>query len=174
MRVVKLATVVGVTACVLGAGSAALGASPTQQGGKIRVFVTSATSNREPIVVTGAIGDYGTSVMQNANGKVNPNGGFVKVTLQHGGFIVNATALNKKLNSGKPTVNQSNCSIVFSGSGSTTIGDGTGAYAGITGTLKITYTFAGIAPKTAKGCNFNSNKVGGAYTSITGSGSVSF
>jgi hypothetical protein len=85
------------------------------------------------------------------------------------------TALNKKLNSAKPTINKTNCSVEFTGTGPTTVGDGTGAYAGITGKVAITVTFAGIAPKTAKGCNLADNApTYGGYQSITGTGSVSF
>ena len=58
---------------------------------------------------------------------------------------------NKKLNNAKPTINKSNCSFSFTGTGPTTLGDGTGAYAGITGNIAITVTFAAIAPKTASG-----------------------
>jgi hypothetical protein len=173
MRVGKLAAVVGVTACALGAGSAAVAAA-TPQGGKIRVFLTVASQTKSRIVITGAIGDYGTALSVNANGKVDPSGNFEKVTLKQGGFLVNGTALNKKLDHTKPTINASNCSFVFSGSAPTTISDGTGAYAGITGKIAITLTFAAIAPKTANGCNFKSNKVTGGYQSITGTGSVSF
>jgi hypothetical protein len=174
MRVGKLAAVVGVTACALGAGSVALAAS-TPQGGKIRVFVTNTSATKGKILITGAIGDYGTTVSQDANGKVDPNGAFEKVTLKQGGFIVNATALNKKINSSKPAINKANCSVVVSGTGPVTIGNGTGAYAGITGKVAITVTFGGILPKTAKGCNFGNNaKLSGSYQSITGTGSVSF
>jgi hypothetical protein len=173
MRVGKLAAVVGVTACALGAGSAALAAA-TPQGGKIRVFLTATSATKSTIVITGAIGDYGTATSEDANGKVDPNGNFEKVTLKQGGFLVDGTALNKKLSHSKPTLNKANCSFVFGGTGPTTISDGTGAYAGITGKVAITLTFAGIAPKTAKGCNFGSNKVSGGYQSITGTGSVSF
>jgi hypothetical protein len=50
-----------------------------------------------------------------------------------------------------------------------------GAFAGVTGKVTITVTFAGIAPRTAKGCNLGQNaKLAGQYQSITGSGSVSF
>ena len=57
----------------------------------------------------------------------------------------------------------------------TKVEDGTGAYAGITGKVAITVTFAGIAPKTAKGCNLANNApTFGQYQSITGTGSVSF
>ncbi len=174
MRVGKLTIALGATACLLGAGSVALAAS-TPQGGKIRLFVTNSSATKSKITITGAIGDYGTAVSQDAKGKVEPNGAFKKVTLKHGGFIVNATGLDKKLNSAKPTVNRTTCSVVFTGTGPATIGDGTGAYAGISGTVAITFTFAGVAPKTAKGCNLANNApVFGQYQSVTGSGSVSF
>jgi len=57
------------------------------------------------------------------------------------------------LNSTKPTINTTNCSVALIGTAATKVEDGTGAYAGITGKVAITITFAGIAPKTAKGCN---------------------
>jgi hypothetical protein len=172
MRVGKVVTVVGVAACALGVGSASVAAA-TPQGGKIRVFVTSTSETKGKILITGAIGDYGTTVSQDANGKPNPNGNFEKVTLQQGGFIVDGTELNKKLNSAKPTINKANCSFSFTGTGPTTVGNGTGAYAGISGNIAITVTFAEIAKKTAKGCSPNGNGLAG-YQSITGSGTVSF
>jgi hypothetical protein len=176
MRVGKLAAVVGVTACALGAGSVALAAATpaaTPQGGKIRVFVTNTSDTNGKILITGAIGDYGTTVSEDANGKPDPNGNFEKVTLKQGGFIVNGTALNKKLDHAKPTTNKANCSFSFTGTGPTTIGDGTGAYAGIFGKVAITVTFAQISAKTAKGCSMKGNGLAG-YQSITGTGSVSF
>ena len=174
MRVGKLATAVGATACLLGVGSVALAASHPK-GGKVRVFVTNTSATKGKILVTGAIGDYGTTISQNANGKVDPNGNFEKVKLKQGGFIVNATALNKKLNHAKTEFNKSNCSIVFSGTGPVTLGGGTGAYTGMSGTARITVTFGGILPKTAKGCSTASNApLHGQYQSITGTGTVSF
>lgn len=174
MRVGKLAVAVGVSTCLLGAGATALAAS-TPKGGKIRVFVTNTSATKGKILITGAIGDYGTTVSQDANGKADPNGDFEKVTLKHGGFVVDGTALNKKLNSIKPTINKTNCSVAFIGTAPTTVGAGTGAYAGITGKVAITVTFAGIAPKTAKGCNLADNApTYGGYQSITGIGSISF
>jgi hypothetical protein len=174
MKFGKLALAVGVTGCLLGAGPAALAASPPK-GGKIRIFVTNTSATKAKILVTGAIGDFGTTISQDANGKADPNGDFQKVILKHGGFLVDGTALNKKLNSARPTINTTNCSIVFSGTGPTTVKDGTGAYAGISGKVTITVTFAGIAPKTAKGCNLANNApTFGQYQSITGAGTVSF
>ena len=176
-RVGKLATAVGATAVLLGAGSVALAASPASQpkGGKVRVFVTNTSPTKGKILITGAIGDYGTNVSEDANGKVDPNGNYEKVKLRHGGFIVNTTALNKKLSHLVPTVNKTNCSIVVSGRGPVTVGSGTRSYAGISGKVTITVTFAGIAKKTAKGCDFAENApTRGQYQSITGTGSVSF
>jgi hypothetical protein len=174
MSIRKLAMAVGVTACVLGIGPAAL-AGATPKGGKIRVFVTNTSATKAKITVTGAIGDYGTTISQDANGKVDPNGDFQKVTLKHGGFIVDATALNKKLNSANPTINTTNCSFSLTATAPTKVEKGTGAYKGISGKVAITLTFAGIAPKTAKGCNLSDNAPTlGEYQSITGTGSVSF
>jgi hypothetical protein len=174
MRVGKLATAVGATACLLGAGSVAVAASHPK-GGKVRVFVTNTSATKGKILITGAIGDYGTTLSEDANGKVDPNGAFEKVKLKHGGFIVDATALNKKLNHSKPVFNKSNCSVVFSGTGPVTLGNGTGAYTGIAGTIRITVTFAGILPRTAKGCDTSPNApTHGSYNSITGTGTVSF
>ena len=75
----------------------------------------------------------------------------------------------------KPTINKSSCSVVFRATGPAIVGDGRGAYKGISGTLKITVTFAGVLGKTAKGCTTLSNApLHGMYTSITGSGKVKF
>ena len=174
MRVGKLAAALGATVGLLAAGSVALAASHPK-GGKVRVFVTNTSPTKGKILITGAIGDYGTTLSEDANGKVDPNGAFEKVKLKHGGFVVNATALNNKLNHAKGTVNKTNCSVVFGGAGPVTLGSGTGAYAGISGKVRITVTFAGIAPKTAKGCNLAPNApTHGSYQSITGTGRVSF
>lgn len=176
-RVGKMATAVGATACLLGAGSVALAASPASppKGGKIRVFVTNTSPTRGKILVTGAIGDYGTTISEDANGKVDPNGNYEKVKLKHGGFLVNATRLNKKLSHVAPMVNKTTCSLVFSGRGPVTVGSGTGSYAGISGKATITVTFAGIAKKTANGCDFARNApTRGQYQSITGTGRVRF
>jgi hypothetical protein len=174
MRAGKVAAAVGATACVLGGGSVALAASQPK-GGKVNIFVTTKTSTKDKILITGAIGDYGTAISQNAQGKVSPNGTYENVKLQHGGFIVNATELNNKISHAKPTINKTNCSVMIRATGPTFVGNGRGAYKGISGTVRITVTFAGVAPKTANGCNLSSNApLHGMYQSITGSGTVKF
>ncbi|MGZ6670705.1 MAG: hypothetical protein ACXVH3_39350, partial [Solirubrobacteraceae bacterium] len=159
--------------------SAALAAS-TPAGGAVKVFVTPTSGPRSSILVTGAIGDYGKTLRVDKNGKTAGNGDYQKVTLKQGSFEVNATALNKKLNASAPVVNKTTCSLVFSGSAPTTVFNGTGLYKGISGTVRITVTFAGIAPRYTSGthkgqCNFsNSAQPLGQYQAITGTGSVHF
>ncbi|MFZ0041602.1 MAG: hypothetical protein WAK93_09865 [Solirubrobacteraceae bacterium] len=179
MRVTKLAAAAALLASVVIAGTTTL-AGAAQSGGKIRVFVTSTSATKGKILVTGAIGDYGTTLSVNKNGKPNPNGDYQKVTLKKGGFWVNGTALQKKLDSMQPKANPSNCSLAFTGTAPTSLFKGTGAYAGIGGKINITVTFAGIAPRITSGakagqCNFanNVNPIA-QYQSITGTGNVHF
>jgi hypothetical protein len=178
MRHGKLMAAGAATVALMGVGATALAASPS--GGPIQVFVTNTSPTKAKIVITGAIGDYGTSLTVDKNGKVDANGAYQKVTLKQGGFWLNATALNKKLGAASSVVNKTTCSVLFSGSAPTTPYDGTGAYAGIAGTVKVTVTFAGIAPRFTSGahkgqCNLGQNVEPVAqYQSITGTGTVHF
>ncbi|HEX3803444.1 MAG TPA: hypothetical protein VHV75_11445 [Solirubrobacteraceae bacterium] len=173
MKVHKFAMAVPVAASLLGTCAPVASASP--KGGKVRVFVTNQTETKAKILFTGAIGDYGKAISQDANGKVDPNGSFERVTLKQGGFLINATALTKKIDSTKSRINETNCSIAVTATGSGTLGEGTGAYTGIAGKILISVTFAGIAPKTAKGCDLSNNApTYGLYQSITATGTVRF
>jgi hypothetical protein len=177
MRAVKLSLgIAALAGMVLGASIATAGAAPA--GGTIHIYSHPTSPVKATITVTGAIGDYGTTLEVNKKGKVDPNGAFQKVTLKKGTFVADTTGLNKALNKAQPKANASNCSISFSGSGPATLGKGTGAYKGIGGTLKVTITFAGIAPRFTSGtkagqCNFNGNPKG-SYQSITGVGKIHF
>jgi hypothetical protein len=177
-------TVVG-TALV---GSLALGASPafgqSSSGGAIKVWVTPSTSGSgtkpDPIVITGAIGDYGTSQNVNSAGKPAANTARVKVTLKKGTFIVNTSQLNSALNNAQPTdFNSSNCSASIATEPTEVpivANSGTGAYSGISGTITMTAQIALILPKTKSGsCNQsnNANPLAG-WGTITGNGTVSF
>ncbi len=153
--------------------------------GTVQVWVTPNTTNVnsavDKIMLTGVIGDYGTSTNINKNGTVNSNGNYAKVALQHGGFEVNLTTLNKVTNNAPPLMaNSTNCSVVFGGTGPVTLFDGTGAYAGITGTITITEKFAAIGAKYTSGakkgqCNMGNNVAPVAFTgTINGTGKVSF
>jgi hypothetical protein len=166
--------------CTFAGGSVALAAASTPAPGKIKVFVSQINNTKSKILVTGAIGDYGTGVSTDKNGKVDSNGAFQKVTLKQGGFVVDATAFNRAINHLSPQTNKATCSLVLSGSGSGTLEKGTGLYQGIGGKLTITVTFAGIAPRFTSGakkgqCNFAQNvQPFGAYQAITATGNVTF
>jgi hypothetical protein len=122
--------------------------------GTIEIFVTTGTGARGTIVIAGAIGDYGKVLTVGANGKANPNGHFVDVTLRKGTFKVNKTALDKASNSAPPSVmSAATCSFGGSATGSITLSGGTGAYTGITGTIKMTLTFGGDLPFYTSGKN---------------------
>ena len=75
-------------------------------GGPVKVFVTPGlTGAGGTIVIVGAIGDHGRTLIINKSGTTDPNGNYVKITLQKGTFEVNSTALNAKANKAQPRVN---------------------------------------------------------------------
>ena len=173
----KLAAVAVVGTVLLGGGTAAVAATSasTPAGGTIHFFVNGNVKSEtvQPIVITGAIGDYGTATSVTKTGKVNPNGNYEKIVLKKGSFKVNGVALDKKLNTVAPSLNASTCSLLFAGTGPATIFDGTGLYAGISGSSKITVTFAGIAPRLKSGkCDLKKQLAG--YSTVTGVGKVKF
>lgn len=174
-----------ILAAALGATAAPASAATMMTTGTVQVWVTPNLSNSnspvDKIIFTGVIGDYGTSTTTNKAGTPNDNGNYAKVALQHGGFVVNLTTLNKLTNNAPPLMtNATNCSVVFGGSGPVTLSGGTGMYTGITGTIQITQKFAGIGAKYTSGlkkgqCNMSNNAAPLAFAgSITGTGKVSF
>ena len=110
-----------VFAVVVAAGTVAVPAAAaptTPAGGTIEIWATPGNGPVGPIVITGAIGDYGTATTIDKNGKVDNNGDYVKIALKHGGFEINSVALNQKTNNAPPTmVNNTTCSVEFGGSG---------------------------------------------------------
>jgi hypothetical protein len=172
MRIFRLAAVGGMLVGLLSIGSTALGATKPA-GGEIRGFVSNATGATSPIIITGAIGDHGTSTSIDKNGKKDPNGQYARIKLQKGGFEVNAVKLDQKLNHLKPKLNKATCSAWATGSGSVTLFNGSGLYKGISGTLKTTVTFAFIGRIKNGKCNMNGAPVA-QYSSIVVSGKVRF
>ncbi len=168
--------------CALIAGGSSPAAGPaTPAGGKIRIFSDqSAGGAVGKILLTGAIGDYGTATSMDKNGKVDDNGNYVKIALQKGGFEVDSTALNAKLNKAHGVFTKASCSFSFAGSGRVRLFNGTGLYKGISCSADVTVTFAGIAPRLTSGahkgqCNPSQNaKPLSQYGAVIGTGVVSF
>jgi hypothetical protein len=127
-------------------------------------------------VLTGAIADSGTSATVNSSGKPTKNGKYKLLVLKKGTILLNTTQLNAAVNNANPTTfNSTTCSGSFAGTAPVPTVSGTKAYAGISGSVNITVTFAIVLPLTKGKCNTNTNANPIAqYGSVSGSGTVSF
>jgi hypothetical protein len=174
--------IVGAVFILCGTASASVAAAATApKGGAIKVFVKpspTGTGAKHPgkVVITGAVGDYGTSESVTAAGKPSKKGAYKLLTLKKGTILVNGTLLNAALTSAQPTANSTNCSFVFSASAPVTFVKGTGAYVGISGSVTITLTFAAILPKTKAGkcTEKTATQPLASTTSVMGTGTVTF
>ena len=156
-------------------GSAAASASGASAGGKIKIFVANPNALKSAVLVTGAIGDYGTAISQDKSGKPNINGDYEKLTLKQGGFTIDGSSIGNAFEKAKTTVNRSNCSVQVSGSAITPLIDGTGSYTGISGKLKLSFDLGFIAPRKNGKCDFSQNaKAVGQESIFSASGTVSF
>src|ERR1700761_4099505 len=86
--------VVAAAAIALATGAGALipgtAAIAAPSGGQIQIWVSGATQLTVPIVVTGAIADYGKATSEDKNGKPDINGNYEKVILKKGTFMLDA------------------------------------------------------------------------------------
>jgi hypothetical protein len=179
MQVAKGILGVALLGSALLAAAAAPGSTP--RGGHVDLFLTPNNDGiHGPIVVTGAIGDYGQTLSTDKNGEPKANGDYVKVTLRKGTFEMDATALNAKAEQEQPRVEKATCSFLFSSKGQVTLSNGTGRYKGINGTASVTITIAWVGARYRAGkhkgqCNLSeSGQPIAQYTSITGAGTVEF
>jgi len=179
MRLGKTAAgVAGLLACGIVGASAALGAgsSQTPAGGRIQLFVQPAQKQGNgKVLITGAVGDYGTSHSVITHGKK-----IATATLKKGTIKLDITAVGKKANSSPPTVDAATCSASATVSAPAPIVGGTGLYAGIHGTVTITESFGFIGSTYKSGpkqgqCNMsNSGTTLAQMVIVYGSGKVNF
>jgi hypothetical protein len=157
----------------MGAVAMLLAPAAGAAGGEIHIY-TQGTGVTTPILVTGAITDYGKATSVDKSGKTDENGNYEKLVLQKGTFWVDATALNKVLAKTRPTIDKGHCYYEFKGSGPTKLIKGTGAYAGISGNVQVSLDFVAIGPLLGSGkCNMSNNAQPVAqYGDVTGSGTV--
>jgi hypothetical protein len=157
-------------------------AAAAPAGGPIELWASAGNNGSQHIVFVGAIGDYGTAVNVNKNGKPNPNGNYVKVRVKKGTFMIDTTAVNKAISSQQehPQVgSHATCSAAFTVSAPVTFGNGTGLYKGISGTANVTLTFGGVGSRYTSGSKKGQCKQGGqsprsSFGFVTGQGTVSF
>ena len=175
LKVVLGTAFVGCALAVFSASSAS-GTAATTQGGAIQMWLTPSPSGQAggKVVLTGAIGDYGTAQNADATGTLDPKGTYKKLVLKSGTILINTAKFISAIRNAKPdSFNKSNCSAVVRVSGQIPIVDGTGAYSGIDGTLNATADQATIFPKTSAGaCNTNATPAG-FYFTVTGTGITS-
>ena len=183
MRAGRVVVGVAVVGGLLIAGTSAVGAgaASTPKGGSVHVLVEPTGSGAGgKILFTGAIGDQGTTINVDQNGKPDPNGNYAKVTLSNGTFEVNLTTLLAKTRSQNPPVDKATCSASISATAPITVLNGTGLYAGITGTLHATERGGFIGPRYTSGnkqgqCNLsNSAQPVGLMILVYGTGTVHF
>ncbi len=175
--------VLGAALGFVGTAGPALAATSTPKGGTVKVWVTPSTigttTTKHPgkVMFTGAIGDYGTSFNVTATGKPSSKKSSYKLLkLKKGTITVNAGAIGKALTSAKPTANTTNCSVSVTATAPVTILKGTGAYAGISGTVTFSAQYAVVLPKTSSGkcTEKTATKPLSTYTSFIGMGTVSY
>lgn len=159
----RLLIVVCAASTLLGTGAAVTLASTSASAGVIHVYGVNTTGgNKNDIIITGAFAARGTTRNVSAN--------IGQVITSKGTFKVNLSKLN---NSGGGGLNSKTCSGAFTESAPITLFGGTGAYKGISGTIKLTDTFAAIVPRLANG-KCNGNAVTTAISFFQGTGAVSF
>jgi len=157
----------------------------TPAGGVVHVFITPSLTNGGggTVVLTGAIGDYGTTTGHTTkSGKPDQTGAYGTMDLKKGTILVDLSALEAKQvsasNQAQP--NLSTCSQSISLTAPLTFVSGTGLYKGITGTVNTSFYVAFVLPRFTSGknkgmCNGSNNAVPLAeYGQLIGSGTVSF
>jgi hypothetical protein len=149
----------------------------TRPGGVVKLWAATENGDSVPVVLTGAIGDYGHVLSVNSAGKIDANGNFAKLVLAKGTITLNSTTANAEQQTARPTdANAATCSGSVVTTAPNPIVRGTGAYAGITGSIAITETFAFVGPFTKSGkCDAASGHTpAGMFTIIDGAGNVGF
>ena len=179
-RFIRLVLALCGTLLVVSPANVANAATVKPVAGVVQIYSTPGNGVRSPIDLTGAIGDYGTSLEMTGSGAPSVSGNFVKLTLHKGTFKVNKTKLDQKSNKTNPTLNQATCSGYLKVTAPVTVFDGTGLYQGISGSVDITITFGFVLPRFASGahkgqCNLSNNAQPLAqWGTITGTGLVRF
>lgn len=171
---------VGATCAALLAGSMIFtgisAGTSMPKGGAIQIIVQPGDQQGAgKIIVTRAIGDYGTTSPSKTKGDTK----YGVATLTKGGFEVDLTALSKKVNADKPAASET-CSVEISETAPAAISNGTGAYKGVQGSVNLTETFGLIAPRFTSGkkkgqCNWSNNaKPVSQMGTVYGTGRVNF
>jgi hypothetical protein len=169
MRVLLLLlTGLAVLGGALRAGPAASGAgAPPGRGKVLNYFETSTRNGTATVVVTGSFTDYGLDKEGALDG-----GTVNEIVLKHGSFDIDIAKLDHAV---VFSVDDKTCAYIESGTGPARLLGGTGAYAGIRGTITITVSGRGILPTSSTGACEKSGSAAPlvAVSTAFGSGTVS-
>jgi hypothetical protein len=160
----RLVIVLCAASALVVTGAAVALAGGATRGGTVHVYGVNNGGETDNLIITGAFAAGGVSRMVGASTQ--------QVTTSTGTFKVNTSKLDNAPGTGG--VNQDSCSGAFMVSEPVTLFDGTGAYEGITGTIKINETFAAILPKTPSGKCRNDANPTSDVAFFQGQGTVSF
>jgi hypothetical protein len=164
-----LAPLAVLSAAALAVSGGLASANGASTGGEVHIYEADIAldGNIGHDILTGAITDHGIDDQGVADG-----GNYNLLELSKGSFEISAANLLPNF----PPVNPTTCSSA----GTETVpvpivdGTGTGAYTGISGTFRITVTFASILPRLANGqCKTNATVYPGIEIS-RGAGTVSY
>ena len=181
----RLMSTLAIAACgmlMTGGGVAAAVSPPTARAGEDRggVYLTAYQNDDLPgaaVVLSGAIGDFGEGVTVLPNGAVDPeHSSQLRLALTQGTFRIVIGPLHAKFVNAlsHAPYDLTTCSghAAVTGAAPVVAGSGTGAYAGISGSLTLTVTGNEVDAK--PGCQpFSGSALLAQSIFITGSGTVS-
>jgi len=166
-----LAPLTAVSVAALAVSGALAAADGATAGGPVQLYEadTELAGSLGTVILTGAITDHGHD-----HQGVDPTGTINKLVLSKGSFEINVGDLGNLLTF-TPDPNKG-CSADGSATAPIPIvaGSGTGAYKGISGTLKTTASVAFIVPRLANdGCDTNATRYPGVLIA-NGAGTISY
>lgn len=176
----RFKTTIGLTLVSLLLACTPAGAANATAGGAIKMFASPGAGAGGKVTFTGAVGDYGTLLSTDKSGKPRPDAGYLKITLQKGGFRMNVAAFTRKMQHSRARIDFATCSASVSVSAPISVYDGSGLYKGIRGKLRITGRFGIIGRRLSTGprkglCDHNDNAEPiEVYRSVIGGGKVTF
>lgn len=172
-------------AVAVGAGSAA--ASISHAGGKIQVVgansgIVGPGTGGGTSVITGAIGDNGTSGAVTKAGQPDAYGHYVLLSLTHGTILLDKARLDSNVARALKSLrfNSKTCSTTITASATLRVVRGTGRYKGISGELHVTVNTGFVLPRYTRGahsgqCNKSStSQPTASLQTVDGTGRVTF
>jgi hypothetical protein len=155
-----------------------LKAASSPKPGRIFVFTNVNSHGKGSVLITGVIGDLGKQFPANKYGKPDSNADYEEVVLRRGTLLLDERDLTNR--HWTYDTNVADCSSTVISQHPVPVLDGTGKYAGISGTLSGVATEAMLAPRYKSGkfkgqCS-QTTKVGPArhIGTMNGSGAVTF